>query len=252
MNRPQPIVLTGLALLLVTITTGIAWASYRAVHWRFTYVLVHGAYGGGWGFREVDDLLTADGQKVFRPTLTGQGERVHLASPDVNLNTHIQDVVNMILFEDLHDVVLVGHSYGGMVITGVADRVPQRIKCIIYLDAILPENGESADTADNNVLHHPKAVKLDAQGAIIPSWFNSKDPLPHDEPEPANAFAQPIRLDNQKIARAIPTTFVLFTAKNQDPPKPNFTPSTNAPSPAAGARRPSPATTMHSGRIHAS
>ena len=93
-----------------------------------TFVIVHGAWGGGWAFREVDRLLTADGHKVYRPTLTGQGEKVHLATRDTNLTTHVTDIVNVILFEDLHDVVLVGHSYGGMVITGVMDRVPQPLK----------------------------------------------------------------------------------------------------------------------------
>src|SRR4051812_48262101 len=82
---------------------------------KFTFVIVHGAWGGGWAFRQVDQLLTTDGNKVFRPTLTGLGERVHLSSRDINLDTHIQDIVNVIEFEDLHDIVLVGHSYGGMV-----------------------------------------------------------------------------------------------------------------------------------------
>src|SRR6476659_2841608 len=110
-----------------------------------TYVIVHGAWGGGWAFKEVDRLLSADGNKVYRPTLTGQGERVHLANSNVDLSLHIQDIVNVILWENLHDVVLVGHSYGGMVVTGVADRVPDRIGHLVYLDALVPENGQSAD-----------------------------------------------------------------------------------------------------------
>src|SRR3984957_4235854 len=112
---------------------------------RITYVLVHGAWGGGWDWKHVDDLLTADGFKVYRASLTGQGERAHLANTNIDLNTHIQDVVNIILWEDLHNVVLVGHSYGGMVITGVADRIPERLKHVIYVDALLPENGECSD-----------------------------------------------------------------------------------------------------------
>ena len=91
-------------------------------------------------------LLTAGGYQVYRPTLTGQGEHSNLASTNIDLDTHIQDIVNVILWEDLHDVVLVGHSYGGMVITGVADRVPDRIRHLVYLDALLPENGESVNT----------------------------------------------------------------------------------------------------------
>ena len=106
-----------------------------------TFVIVHGAWGGGWAFREVDRLLRAEGHTVYRPTLTGQGERNHLANEAIDLDLHIQDVVNVILWEDLKDVVLVGHSYGGMVVTGVADRIPERIGCLVYLDALLPENG---------------------------------------------------------------------------------------------------------------
>ncbi len=94
-----------------------------AHHKPLTYVIVHGAWGGGWDWRHVDDALTAAGNKVYRPTLTGLGERSHLSSTNIDLSLHIQDIVNVILWEDLHDVVLVGHSYGGMVITGVADRV---------------------------------------------------------------------------------------------------------------------------------
>jgi len=110
---------------------------------RNTYVVVHGAWGGGWDWRVVDSMLTRHGHTVVRVSLTGLGEKVHLASPDVGLTTHIMDVVNTILWEDLHDVVLVGHSYGGMVITGVADRIPERIRRLIYLDAMLPDSGES-------------------------------------------------------------------------------------------------------------
>jgi pimeloyl-ACP methyl ester carboxylesterase len=197
-------------LLILCIAAGIAWPVYRSTHRRFTYVLVHGAYGGGWNWRQVDDLMTADGQKVFRPTLTGQGEKYHLNTKDVTLNTHIQDVVNMILFEDLHDVVLVGHSYGGMVITGVADRIPDRIKCVIYLDAALPENGETEETAANGALRPKSKPKTDSKGSVIPIWLDTKEKLPHDEPEPAGAFSTPISLKNQAVARALPTTYMLY------------------------------------------
>jgi pimeloyl-ACP methyl ester carboxylesterase len=90
-----------------------------AIGAQYTYVLVHGASGGGWDWKTMDELLTADGHTVYRPTLTGLGENVHLSNPDIDLTTHINDIANVILFEDLKDVVLVGHSYGGMVITGV-------------------------------------------------------------------------------------------------------------------------------------
>jgi pimeloyl-ACP methyl ester carboxylesterase len=141
--------------------------SAPAANKKFTYVLVHGAWGGGWDWKHMDDLLTADGNKVYRATLTGQGERSHLASTNIDLDTHIQDVVNIILWEDLHDVVLVGHSYGGMVITGVADRVPDRIKHLIYLNALAPENGESADSIQFDRFRQP--VK---DGFSIPTFLS--------------------------------------------------------------------------------
>jgi pimeloyl-ACP methyl ester carboxylesterase len=106
-------------------------------------VLVHGAWGCGWAWKRVATLLRAQGLDVFTPTLTGLGERVHLASPDVNLETHIQDILNVLLYEDLEKVVLVGHSYSGMVITGVLDRVPERLAHVVYLDAEVPGDGES-------------------------------------------------------------------------------------------------------------
>ena len=105
-----------------------------------TFLIVHGAFGGGFAWRKVDSLLTAQGHNVYRPTLTGLGERYHLASPAINLSTHVTDIVNVILFENLHDVVLVGHSYGGMVITGVADSLPDRIAQIVYIDAHIAED----------------------------------------------------------------------------------------------------------------
>jgi pimeloyl-ACP methyl ester carboxylesterase len=108
-----------------------------------TYVLVHGAWGGAHGWRKVRPLLQAAGHEVFTPSLTGQGERVHLAHPGVNLSTHIQDVTNVMWYEDLSDIILVGHSYGGMVVTGVADKMPERIQHLVLLDAFQPADGQS-------------------------------------------------------------------------------------------------------------
>src|SRR5215211_1043953 len=108
-----------------------------------TFVLVAGAWHGGWCWRKVTPLLRAAGHEVFAPTLTGLGERSHLAHPDVGLTTHIQDIVNLLEYEDLNDVVLVGHSYSGMVITGVAEQVPGRLAHLVYLDAFVPENGQA-------------------------------------------------------------------------------------------------------------
>ncbi|MGH2365427.1 MAG: alpha/beta fold hydrolase [Chloroflexota bacterium] len=108
-----------------------------------TYVLVHGAWGGSYGWRQVRPLLQRAGHQVFTPSLTGQGERSHLATPEVNLTTHIKDVTNAIWYEDLTNIILVGHSYGGMVVTGVADQMPERITHLVYLDAFLPQDGQS-------------------------------------------------------------------------------------------------------------
>jgi pimeloyl-ACP methyl ester carboxylesterase len=108
-----------------------------------TFVLVHGAWGGNHSWRDFAPLLWARGHEVFAPSLTGLGERVHLGTPETDLSTHIQDVVNCIEYQDLHDIVLVGHSYGGMVVTGVAEKMEERIRHIVYEDAFLPRDGES-------------------------------------------------------------------------------------------------------------
>ena len=102
-----------------------------------TYVLVHGAWHGSWSWKRVRKKLQDAGHRVFTPTLTGLGERSHLNSPAVSLSTHIADVVNLLRWEELSDVVLCGHSYGGSVITGVADRIPERIRSQVYLDAFV-------------------------------------------------------------------------------------------------------------------
>src|SRR3984957_20745503 len=108
-----------------------------------TFVLVHGAWHGSWCWKRVRQALQAAGHNVFTPTLTGVADRSHLLSPDVNLDTHIDDVVNLIRWEELSDVVLCGHSYGGMVITGVADALSDRIRSLVYLDAFVPKDGEA-------------------------------------------------------------------------------------------------------------
>ena len=104
-------------------------------------VLVHGAWLGGWIWREVADRLRDEGHAVYTPTLTGLGERVHLAQPDTDLETHVTDIVNVLHYEDLHDVVLVGHSYAASVVQSVADRVPERLMALVYLDSAPLENG---------------------------------------------------------------------------------------------------------------
>lgn len=108
-----------------------------------TFVLVHGAWHGGWGWVRLAALLRAQGHTVFAPTLTGLGERSHLLTPAVNATLHIADVVNVIRYERLTDIVLVGHSYGGNVISGVAEVVPEKIAALVFLDAFIPDDGQS-------------------------------------------------------------------------------------------------------------
>ena len=108
-----------------------------------TFLVCHGAWGGGWSWKKMHPLMHAAGHRLVTPTYTGLGDRQHLANPSVDLETHIQDILNVIRFEDLRDIVLVGHSYGGMVATGVADRARDRIAQLIYLDAFVPDDGQS-------------------------------------------------------------------------------------------------------------
>jgi pimeloyl-ACP methyl ester carboxylesterase len=110
---------------------------------KMTYVLVHGAWHGSWCWKRVRAALQSAGHNVFTPTLTGLGERSHLNSAAVDLSTHIADIVNLVKWEELSDVVLCGHSYAGCVITGVADQIPDRIRALVFLDAFVLENGES-------------------------------------------------------------------------------------------------------------
>ena len=107
-----------------------------------TFVIVHGAFGGGWEWTPVADRLRGSGHDVFTPTLTGMGERSHLG-PRVGLSTQVDDVVSVLEFEDLEDVVLCGASYGGMAVTGAADRVAERIAMVIYIDALVPSDGQA-------------------------------------------------------------------------------------------------------------
>jgi len=108
-----------------------------------TFLLIHGAWHGGWCWQRVADRLRARGQTVFTPTLTGQGERAHLLHPNIDLSLHVADVLSVVKCERLNDIVLVGHSYGGCVISGVAEAVGDKIRSIVFLDAFIPDNGES-------------------------------------------------------------------------------------------------------------
>jgi len=108
-----------------------------------TFLLVHGAWHGGWCYKRVTQRLRQAGHEVYTPTLTGVGERSHLMSRTINLDTHVQDIVNVIHWEELSDIVLCGHSYAGMVISGVCEKIPEKLRALVYLDAFVPENNQS-------------------------------------------------------------------------------------------------------------
>jgi len=178
------------------------------------FVIVHGAFGGGWQWRRVAAMLRSTGHEVFTPTLTGLGERVHLATPDIGLDTHSEDIVNVFRFEDLHDVVLVGHSYGGLVITAVAERIPERIAQLVYLDALVPEDGQC----------HMDMLGPEITAAFleIARQYGDGWRVPHDPPDepfytdhPIKPSGDVLHLTNPR-ARTLPHTFIECT-EERDP-----------------------------------
>ncbi len=163
-------------------------------------VVAHGAWSAGWAWKKMRPLTAALGHRLWTPTYTGLGERAHLAAPEVNLDTHIADVAGVLDMEDLTDVVLVGHSYGGMVATGVADRAAGRLQRVIYLDAFVPADGESLAMLAGQEARHMRAMAEDG-------WRLPPRPVPADTPpedrewiserrmsHPVECFCQPIVL----------------------------------------------------------
>lgn len=143
MKRRDLMALAGAATMAAGVQTrSAAAASASETRGPKTYVLVHGAWHGGWCWRDIAAALRAQGHTVFTPTLTGLGERAHLVNKFVNLSTHVTDIVKVFEFEDLSDVILVGHSYAGHVIPQVADRLKNRIRHMVYLDAVLAQDGK--------------------------------------------------------------------------------------------------------------
>jgi pimeloyl-ACP methyl ester carboxylesterase len=185
-------------------------------------VSVHGAWAGGWQMKKVAPLLEAKGWKVCRPTLSGLGEHYNTASPDIGLATHIDDIVNFILFEDLHDVVLLGHSYGGMVITGVADRIPERIKKLVYLDAFVPVDGESVSLIRSS--DDADFTKIAKDGFILPWWIKPGKLPPMDVPHPLKTFTDAIALKNPAAAK-IPAVYILTVDPGKKTEGDDFFPS---------------------------
>jgi pimeloyl-ACP methyl ester carboxylesterase len=165
-------------------------------------VLAHGAWSASWAWKKMRPLFQAAGHEFFAPTYTGLGERAHLAYPDIDLNTHIQDVLNVLEFEELKDVTLLGHSYGGMVATGVADKAADRIARVVYIDAFAPKDGQSlfdlvGPKAEANMR---KGAEKDGEG-----WKLPLNPMPPDTAPEDSAWAvpkrrpQPIKTFEQRI-----------------------------------------------------
>lgn len=191
------------------------------------YVLVHAAWHGGWCWKKVVPLLRERGHEVHTPTLTGLGDRAHLINPEIGLETHIQDIVNVLEYEDLDRVILVGHSSSGAVVTGVAERVPERFAHIVYLDAFVPDNGQSLMDLipPDRRQGMEQRVQAEGQGWLLPSLA----PVPWDQflrdvwriaeeadrrwmltrlgPTPFRIFNDPVRLSNL-AARKLPRTFI--------------------------------------------
>lgn len=160
--------------------TALAMPPAAARGRRFTFVLVHGAWHGGWCWRYVAEPLRARGHRVFTPTLTGQGERLHLSRPEVVHDTHVRDITGLIEAEELEEIILVGHSYGGIVISAVADRLRTRMKKLVYLDALLPVPGRPVFELPPEQLAAVKAGLID--GYKSPPFPTEQFGIPKDHP----------------------------------------------------------------------
>ena len=184
-----------------------------------TFLIAHGAWSAAWGWKKMRPLLQARGHALYTPTYTGLGERAHLASREVGLQTHIADVLGTLEFEDLRDVVLVGHSYGGMVATGVADRARARLRRLVYLDAFVPRDGQSLlDLLPADVRERMREAARTAGDG----WRVPPNPVPPDTSEtdlawlmprrvmhPLRAFEEPIRLSGPE--GAAPRAYIYCT-----------------------------------------
>jgi pimeloyl-ACP methyl ester carboxylesterase len=194
---------------------------------KMTYVLIHPAWFGGWCWKKLSPLLRAQGHEVFAPTLTGLGERAHLARPEIGLEIHVRDITSVIEYEDLHNVILVGNSSGGMVMTGVADHMPERIARLVFLDAFVPTDGQSMlDVIPPDRRPAMEAfVQKEGDGWLLPrfapppweklvpeAWQVTEGAdldwiLPRLRPTPFGHFKEPVRRKNP-AAENLPRTYI--------------------------------------------
>jgi pimeloyl-ACP methyl ester carboxylesterase len=197
-----------------------------------TFLLIHGAFHGGWCWRRVGDLLAAAGGRVFAPTMTGLGERAHLLNEKVGIATLIDDAIGVIEAEELENIILVGHSFGGAVISGVADRLPERIAQLVYLDAVVPVSGRSAlsclppETQEIRL----RAARATPGGLTIPLPTETMFDLPPGPdrdwvarritPHPLASYTDPIMI-NHPVGNGLPRVYIRCT----DPVYPAVVPS---------------------------
>lgn len=179
-----------------------------------TFVLVHGAWGGSWVWVRLARILRAAGHDVFTPSLTGLGERSHLLSPGVDLSTHVTDVLNVLRYERLSEIVLVGHSYGGMVVTAAADAAAERVRALVYLDAFVPNNGDSLLGLLPTEARAAMLASAEREGEgwkvppLPPERMGMTDPeeiawiKPLRGPQPLRSFTQPVALRGRHLGVA--------------------------------------------------
>ncbi len=183
-----------------------------------TFLVCHGAWSAGWVWKKMHPLMAASGHRLVSPTYTGLGERVHLANPSIDLETHIQDILSVIKYEDLRDIVLLGHSYGGMVATGVADRARHRITQLIYLDAFVPDDGQCL----LDFLNQSEQQRMQELAKSGDGWRVPPNPTPPDTPPadvewlterrvdmPIKCFQMPLKLQAGKLT--LPRSYIYAT-----------------------------------------
>jgi pimeloyl-ACP methyl ester carboxylesterase len=182
-----------------------------------TFLVCHGAWSAGWAWKKMHPLMQAAGHRLVTPSYTGLGERAHLANPSIDLETHIADMLNVITYEDLHDVVLVGHSYGGMVATGVADRTRDRVTQLIYLDAFVPRDGQSLFDLNESGRQYLQDAAKGGDGWRVPPMQTPPDTSPADVEwlaarrvhMPIKCFETKLKLQNGEPA--LPRSYIYAT-----------------------------------------
>ena len=205
---------------LLFLLSNLIFLQAQKKDYKATFVLVHGAWHGGWCWQEVDQDLSKKNYKVYTPTLTGLGERKHLINESVNIETHIKDIVNLIEMEDLNDVYLVGHSYAGAVIEGVADRIPERLHKLIFLDAMLFENGQSPISMQPEAVRKIQMENIRKKENFKPfdvALFGVTEPKMVSwvkqrlTPQPFQTFSQELHL-NHKFGNGLPLVYIACTS----------------------------------------